>query len=92
MTKTIKKIKELYQDGFEMYCWSSGGADYAKKTCQEFGIEDCFKFFLPKPNFLVDDQDINEWNFLIKEFPQNFSNLSKEEIIKKMNVKKGIEI
>ena len=51
----IKHIKELKKDGAILYCWSSGGAEYAKNKAEEFGIGDCFIGFLPKPMVMIDD-------------------------------------
>jgi hypothetical protein len=35
-----------------------GGREYARSTARELGIEALFVAFLPKPNVLIDDQDI----------------------------------
>jgi len=86
IVETISKIKELHSMGFEMYCWSSGGAEYSKSICQEFEIANCFKAFLPKPNLMVDDQEVNNWRFLSEILPHNFSLLSKDDLI--ANLKK----
>ncbi len=64
MPATIRHIRELKQQGATLYCWSSGGADYAQSSAREFGIEDCFVAFLPKPQLLIDDQNINDWRDL----------------------------
>ena len=80
MSSTIQKIIELHRVDIEMYCWSSGGAEYAKEICIEFNIDHCFKGFLPKPNIMVDDQEINDWRFLSQHLPNNFSNLNLEDI------------
>lgn len=61
----VQHVKELYEQGATLYCWSSGGADYARQSAQEFGIEYCFTAFLPKPHILIDDQECTSWdNFL----------------------------
>ena len=57
----IQHIRSLHQQGAILYCWSSGGADYASDSAEEFGISDCFVAFLPKPNILIDDQPIAQW-------------------------------
>lgn len=64
MPSVIQHIRALKAQGAVLYCWSSGGAEYARQSAAEFGIEDCFVGFLPKPNALLDDQPINEWRYL----------------------------
>ena len=65
MPVVIQHIRELQEQGAVLYCWSSGGAEYAKQSAEEFGIADCFVGFLPKPNVLLDDQNMDEWRYLI---------------------------
>ncbi len=64
MPATIRHIRALKEQGAQMYCWSSGGAEYAQSSAREFGIEDCFTAFLPKPQILIDDQNIGDWRDL----------------------------
>lgn len=64
MPAILQHIRELKEQGAMMYCWSSGGADYAQQSAEEFGIADCFVAFLPKPDMLLDDQHIKEWRYL----------------------------
>jgi hypothetical protein len=66
---TIKHLKELKVQGAKLYCWSSGGAEYAKNSAQELGIIEIFEAFLPKPQMLLDDQEINDWKELIQVHP-----------------------
>ena len=65
----ITHIRELKQQGAYLYCWSSGGAEYARASAEEFGIGDCFLAFLPKPQILLDDQNISEWRGLLQIHP-----------------------
>ena len=65
----IACIRRLWEEGAELYCWSSGGAEYARASAEEFGIADCFRSFLPKPHILLDDQDISEWRNLLNVHP-----------------------
>lgn len=66
----IEHIKALYRaGGAEMYCWSSGGADYARASAEEFGVEECFAGFLPKPHVLIDDQEVSQWRRLLQVHP-----------------------
>lgn len=69
--RTINHVKELKAQGATLYCWSSGGADYAKKTAEELGIVEVFTAFLPKPHMLLDDRDINNWTQLIQVHPNS---------------------
>ena len=71
MPATLHHIRELKEQGAQMYCWSSGGADYARSSAREFGVEDCFVAFLPKPQLLIDDQNINDWRDLEWIHPAN---------------------
>lgn len=64
MPAVIQHIRDLRQQGATLYCWSSGGAEYARRSAEEFGIDDCFVGFLPKPSVLIDDQGMNEWRHL----------------------------
>jgi hypothetical protein len=66
---TINHLKELKVQGAKLYCWSSGGAEYAKNSAKELGILDIFEAFLPKPQMLLDDQEINDWRELIQVHP-----------------------
>jgi hypothetical protein len=57
----VAHVKELAKADAELYCWSTAGAEYARSTARELGIEALFVTFLPKPNVLIDDQDIGTW-------------------------------
>ena len=61
----IDHVRQLYEVGAILYCWSSGGGEYAKSSAQEFGIADCFTAFLPKPNVLLDDQPVADWRLCL---------------------------
>jgi hypothetical protein len=66
---TINHVKELKQQGATLYCWSSGGAEYAQTVAEQLGIAHIFTGFLPKPQMLLDDQNINDWRNLIQVHP-----------------------
>lgn len=70
---TINHIKSLKKQGAKLYCWSSGGAEYAQKAAEELGIIDIFEGFIPKPQMLLDDQNINDWKNLIQVHPMSCS-------------------
>ena len=57
----VAHVKELAKADAELYFWSTAGAEYARSTARELGIEALFVAFLPKPNVLIDDQDIGTW-------------------------------
>ncbi len=61
MPNVIRPIRQLKEQGATLYCWSSGGAQYAEQSAQEFGVADCFQAFLPKPHFMIDDQEPRDW-------------------------------
>jgi hypothetical protein len=66
MTAVVEHVRELRRSGATLYCWSAGGADYARRSARELGIEESFAGFLPKPHLLVDDQPPSEWpNFVV---------------------------
>ena len=64
MPTTIRHVRALKVHDRALGCWSSGGADYARNSAAEFGIENCFVAFLPKPQILIDDQNIGDWRDL----------------------------
>ncbi len=57
----VAHVKELARAGAELHCWSTVGAEYARSTARDLGIESCFLAFLPKPNVLIDDQEVGAW-------------------------------
>ena len=61
MPAVIQHVRELHAQGAVLYCWSAGGADYARRSAEEFGLAECFIAFLPKPNVFIDDQSAAEW-------------------------------
>jgi cation transport ATPase len=69
MPRVIEYIKKCHAEGAELYLWSSGGAAYARASAVEFGIEECFVAFLPKPKVCVDDQEIGSWRYLEHLYP-----------------------
>ena len=69
-------VKALSDAGATLYCWSSGGADYARTIAAELGIAACFVAFLPKPHVLIDDQDVGAWRRLVQVHPMQCGSLS----------------
>ncbi len=79
--RVIEQVKILHEQGAELYCWSSGGAAYAKASAQEFGLEHCFKAFLPKPNILLDDLGTDRWPFFTQIHPNSCGNLQLSDFL-----------
>lgn len=66
----LDHVRQLHQAGAILYCWSSGGGEYAKSSAKEFGIAECFVGFLPKPNVMLDDQSVADWRLCFEVHPQ----------------------
>jgi hypothetical protein len=49
MSNVVERVRALRAAGATLYCWSTGGADYARSSAIELGLSDCFSAFLPKP-------------------------------------------
>jgi len=65
----IDHVRQLGAEGAQLFCWSSGGGEYARMVATELGIADCFIAFLPKPQVLLDDQSFSEWRRLVSMHP-----------------------
>lgn len=76
--QTIRHVRQLFQEGSELYCWSSGGAEYARQSAREVGLEDCFTAFLPKPQVMLDDQPVSDWRRLTWVHPAEIDDKSAE--------------
>ena len=79
MPSVIQHVRNLKQQGAVLFCWSSGGGEYAKQSAQEFGIADCFEAFLPKPNVMIDDQEIASWKRYVCIHPSNCGDKTLED-------------
>ena len=71
MPATIARVRELHDQGAILYCWSTGGADYARESAIELGIAECFVEFLPKPHWILDDQEPASWRGFKCVHPSN---------------------
>jgi predicted HAD superfamily phosphohydrolase YqeG len=69
MVTVVDHVRTLADSGAILYCWSSGGESYAKKSAEELGIAEYFSGFLPKPNVFLDDQSPGEWRESIHVHP-----------------------
>jgi hypothetical protein len=77
----LELVKDLKAKGAHLHLWSRGGADYAKSTAIELGIEQCFISFLSKPDVLLDDVRIEAFPF--KQFhPNECFAISAEELLR----------
>lgn len=81
MDHVVRMVRELSTTNAVLYCWSSGGADYAHEVAIELGIQDCFVGFLPKPHVLIDDVTIDAWR-LRQVHPNELRGLSADELLK----------
>lgn len=61
ITSVAERVAALEQAGATLYCWSTGGADYAREVARELGLEHCFVAFHLKPTIMLDDQAPAEW-------------------------------
>ena len=71
MPNVIEHVKQLHEQGAILYCWSSGGADYARESAEELNIQYCFEAFLPKPQLLIDDMKLADWRVLEEIHPNS---------------------
>ncbi len=78
-------VAKLAAEGAVLYCWSSGGADYAREVATELGIANCFTAFLPKPHVIVDDQDVTKWRRTTQVHPGRCSVITIEEYWQSIN-------
>lgn len=61
MPSVIQHVRDLHEGGAVLYCWSTGGAEYAERMAGDVGLAGCFTAFLPKPHVLIDDQAVEDW-------------------------------
>jgi len=85
----IEHVKELHAQGAVLYCWSSGGAEYAQSSAKEFGIEHCFNGFLPKPEIAIDDISFSQWRSLLHVHPNECPDNTIESYRKKISIKQS---
>lgn len=84
MPLVIEHVRQLHSQGAEMYCWSSGGAAYARDSARELGIEDCFVGYLPKPKVMIDDCKFEEWRQLLQVHPNEVDGTTLESYEEKI--------
>ena len=81
----VQHVRQLHAEGAVLYCWSAGGAEYARRSAEEFGLADCFTAFLPKPNVLIDDQSMTEWPRTISVHPSSCAGYSLEDYERRLS-------
>jgi len=82
MPLMIERVRLLHARGALLYCWSSGGADYARATAAELGLLECFQAFLPKPHVLLDDVAVKDWR-LRELHPTEAASRDVEELLRR---------
>jgi predicted HAD superfamily phosphohydrolase YqeG len=65
----VAHVRDLHRQGARLYCWSSVGADYARRVAEELRVVECFLGFLPKPHLILDDQAIKDWAYFLHFYP-----------------------
>jgi hypothetical protein len=75
----VQHVRDLAREGAAIYLWSRAGADYARATAKELGIADCFRTFLPKPNIIVDDEELASWRSLAVIHPSSCRDLGVDD-------------
>ena len=74
----VDHVRNLYSAGAQLFCWSSGGRDYAQAVAEELGIANCFTGFLPKPHVILDDQPVGDWRRCLTVHPSQCESESAE--------------
>lgn len=77
----VSCVRTLWERGATLYCWSAGGAEYARRSAAEVGLADCFACFLPKPSIMIDDQEPSKWPMAVVVHPMNCDKVSLEEAL-----------
>ena len=75
----LQHVRDLHRSGARLYCWSSGGADYARRTAVDLGVDTCFRAFLPKPHAIIDDQTPAEWRNMLCVHPNTAVSMTLED-------------
>jgi predicted HAD superfamily phosphohydrolase YqeG len=65
----VEHVRELWRAGAALYLWSRGGEEYARAAAAELDLADCFEAFLPKPNVILDDEELASWRGVVSVHP-----------------------
>lgn len=79
----VDLVRDLNRNGATLYCWSSGGAEYARSSADALGLSACFTGYLPKPHLLLDDVAVADWK-LGYLHPSECTSLSATEVFAKL--------
>jgi len=79
MPAMVAHVQALAAGGAELYCWSTGGAAYARQAADELGLTTCFVAFLPKPNVVIDDQELGDWRRFVAVHPLTAASLDLDD-------------
>jgi hypothetical protein len=79
----VTLVRELARAGATLYCWSTGGADYARESATALGMGDCFAGFLPKPALLLDDRPLSTWG-LLELHPSECAGVTSDELLARL--------
>ena len=79
ITAVVERVKALHRAGATLYCWSTGGAEYARAAAIEVGLEECFVAFLPKPTIMLDDLPPADWRQCRCVHPLNVASIETGE-------------
>ena len=60
-TRVIEKVRMLHQKGMTIIVWSTAGSEYAKRISENIGISEIISFYFTKPQYIIDDQEIDKW-------------------------------
>ena len=85
--RVVEHVRTLADSGATLYCWSSGGASYAKESVEELGIAEHFSGFLPKPNVFLDDQSPEAWRGSVHVHPLSIAGRTVEDYLRELNKK-----
>jgi hypothetical protein len=80
MTTMVERVRVLHAEGAVLYAWSSGGAEYARRSAEELGLSGCFVAFLPKPEVFIDDIRVEAWRSVVQLHPNEAAHRSVEEL------------
>jgi hypothetical protein len=75
ITPVAERVAALKEALATLYCWSTGGAEYAREVAIELGLEHGFVAFLPKPTIMLDDQPPAEWRLCGYVHPLNVGSI-----------------
>lgn len=65
LPNVAEAMQILHDGGCHLFLWSTGGADYCRRTAERAGVEHLFEAFLPKPDIYVDDMPSTIFNGLL---------------------------